>query len=235
MNSGSCGDKLLFLICESISVQVVGLRKIFFALLPVGYCWLFFFFIDLGFIKLLRFFSIMKGDNFVIGVSSIDSNTINLGKGIWPESLSESDSACRCFSFGVFSLGFWFVSIGIFAEFTDCAPHPLQSPMKRIALGGNPFALANQGYTFSICTLKKGTSNLGSLGFHSQVYYSPREKRENISLSSEWLTLQPQLSASETYKGLFQASERGFDMTSRLIGSGFSNPSSSERAKVKCC
>ena len=46
-------------------------------------------------IKLLRFSLIMKGDNFVIGVSSIDSSTINLGKTVLSESLLESDSACR--------------------------------------------------------------------------------------------------------------------------------------------
>ena len=178
----------------------------------------------------------MKGDNFVIGVSSIDSSMINLGKRVWSESLLESDSACRCFSFGFFSLGFWFVSIRIFAEFTNCAPHPPWSPMKGNAQGENPFALANQDYIFSILTLRKRTSNLGSLSFHSQVYNSPTEKRGNIGLSSVWLTLQLPLSALETYEGLLQASKRGFDMTSRLIGSGLSNHLSSPvRAKVKCC
>ena len=81
---------------------------------------------------MLRVFSIMKGGNFVIGISSIDSSTINLGKRVWSESLSESDSVCGCFHFGVFPFGFWFcfVSMGIFAEFTDCAAHPPRSPMK---------------------------------------------------------------------------------------------------------
>ena len=106
----------------------------------------------------------------MIGVSSIDSSMINLEKRVWSESLSESDSACRRFNFGFFSLGFWFyfVSTGIFAEFTDCAPHLPLSPTKGNAQGGNPFTLANQGYTFNICTLRKRTSNLGSLGFHSK-------------------------------------------------------------------
>ena len=78
----------------------------------------------------------------MIGVSSIDSSTINLGKRVWSESLSESDSACGRFNYGFFSLGFCFcfVSMGIFAEFTDCAPHPPRSPMKGNAQGGNPFA-----------------------------------------------------------------------------------------------
>ena len=113
----------------------------------------------------------MKGDNFVIRVSSINSSTINLGKRVWSESLSESDSACGRFNFRVFWLGFWFrfVSKENFAEFTDCAPQPPHSPMKGNAQGGNPFALANQGYAFSILTLRKETSNLGSLGFHYQI------------------------------------------------------------------
>ena len=38
----------------------------------------------------------MKGDNFVIGVSPIDSSTINLEKKVWSESLS----------FGFFRFGF---------------------------------------------------------------------------------------------------------------------------------
>ena len=131
------------------------------------------FFTDFALIRLLRVFSIMKGDNFVIGVSAIDPSTINLGKRVWSESLAELDSACGRFSFGGFLLGFWFcfVSIGIFAEFTDCAPHPLMK-------GNAQFALVNQGYTFSILTLRKWTSNLGSLGFHSQVYYTPQDKGE---------------------------------------------------------
>ena len=44
----------------------------------------------------------------MIGVFSIDSSTINLGKRVWPESLPESDSACGGFNFGFFSLGFCF-------------------------------------------------------------------------------------------------------------------------------
>ena len=54
-----------------------------------------------------RVFLIMKGDNFVFGVSSVDSSNINWGKRVWSESLPESDSACRRFNFGVFLLGFW--------------------------------------------------------------------------------------------------------------------------------
>ena len=38
----------------------------------------------------------------MIGVSSIDSSTINLGERVWSELLSESDSACGHFNFGVF-------------------------------------------------------------------------------------------------------------------------------------
>ena len=111
MNSGSCGGKLLSLDCESISVPVVGLRKFFWHFYQQGIvdC----FFTDFGFIKLLRVFSIMKGDNFVIGVSSVDSSTINLGKRVWSESLSESDSACRCFGLGFFSFGFWLCLVPI--------------------------------------------------------------------------------------------------------------------------
>ena len=52
---------------------------------------------DFGFIKLLRIFLIMKGDNLVIGVSSVDSSMINLGKRVWSESLS--DSECGSFFF----------------------------------------------------------------------------------------------------------------------------------------
>ena len=44
----------------------------------------------------------MKGDNFVIGVPSIDSRTINLRKRVW--SLSKSDSACGRLVLGVFFL-----------------------------------------------------------------------------------------------------------------------------------
>ena len=123
----------------------------------------------------------MTGDNFVIRVSSVDSSMINLRKRVWSESLLKSDSACGCFSFSFFLLGFWFVSIGIFAEFTDCAFHPHTEPYEGKCQRENPFAWANQCYTFSKLTLRKGTSNLGSVGFHSQVYYSPRDKRGNRS------------------------------------------------------
>ena len=116
----------------------------------------------------------MKGDNFVTGVSIIDFSMINLGKRVWSESLSESDSGCGRFSCAFFFTGFWFASIRNFAKFTDCAPHPPRNPMKGNAQGGNPFALANQGYSV---TLRKQTSNLESRGFHSQVYCSPRDKR----------------------------------------------------------
>ena len=64
------------------------------------------FFSDFGSIKLLRVFSIMKEDNFVIGISFTDSSMINLGKRVWSKSLSESDSACGRFSFRFFYLGF---------------------------------------------------------------------------------------------------------------------------------
>ena len=43
----------------------------------------------------------------MIGVSSIDSSTINLGERVG--SLSELDSACGRFNFGFFRLGFGFV------------------------------------------------------------------------------------------------------------------------------
>ena len=100
---------------------------------------------------------IIKGDNFVIGVSSIDSSMINLGKRVWSESLS--DSACGCFSFGVF---FAWVLVCIHRDF--CWVHwlcssPTMEPYEVKCQGGNPFALANQGYTFSILTLRKLTSN----------------------------------------------------------------------------
>ena len=103
------------------------------------------FLTDFALIKLLRVFSIMKEDNFVIGVSSIYSSTINLGKRDW--SLSESDNACGRFNFCYFSLGFWFcfVSMGTFAEFTGCAPHPPQSSMKGNALRGKPIRLGKSG------------------------------------------------------------------------------------------
>ena len=115
----------------------------------------------------------MKGNNFVIGVSSINSSTINLEKRVWSESWSQALHA-DALILEFFCLGlFYFVSIGNFAEFTDCAPHPPRSSMKGKCQRGNPFALANQGYTFSILTLRNGISNLGSLGFHSQVFYSP--------------------------------------------------------------
>ena len=71
-------DKLLFLGCESIFILVIGPRKFFFATSTSRKLSINFFFTDFGFIKLLRVFSIMKGDNFVIGVSSVDSRTINL-------------------------------------------------------------------------------------------------------------------------------------------------------------
>ena len=125
-NSGSCRGKLLFLGCESISVLVVGQRKFFGT--STSRVLLINVFIDFGFIKLQRAFSIMKGDNFVIGVSSVDSSMINLGKRVWSELLSEPDSACGHFSFVFF---FAFISIGIFAEVTDCAPQPPQNPIKR--------------------------------------------------------------------------------------------------------
>ena len=131
----------------------------------------------------------MKGDNFVIGVSSVDSSMINLRKRVWSESLSESDSAYRHFSFVLFfCLGF-----GVFCIHRDfCWVHWLRSPPTTEPYEGkyqegNSFTLANQGYTFSILTLKKRTRNLGSLGFHSQVYYSSREKRGNLGLSSEMI------------------------------------------------
>ena len=101
---------------------------------------------------------------------------------------------------------------------------------------GEPFALANQGDTLSILTLRKGTNNLGSLGFPSQDYYSPRDRRVNISLPSAWLTPQPPLSALETYKILLQASEAGLDMTSWLIRLSLSDhPSSPVGVEVECC
>ena len=149
---------------------------------------------------------------------------------------SELDSACRCFNFGVFSFGFFFCIHRDFCRIHWLCFPTTTEPYEGKCQGGNPFALANQGYTFSILTLKKGTNNLGSLGFHSQVYYSPRDKRGNIGLSLAWLTLQPSLSALETYKSLLQDSKRGLDITSQLIGSGLSNrPSNPVRAKVECC
>ena len=101
MNLGYCGGKLEFLSCRSIFVLVVGLKKKFST--SISSVLLINFLTDFALIKLLRVFSIMKGDNFVIGVPSIDSGTINLGKRVWSESLSESDSACGHFNFGFFA------------------------------------------------------------------------------------------------------------------------------------
>ena len=132
-------------------------------------------------IKLLRASLIMKGDNIVIGVSSVDSSTINLRKRVWSESLLESDSACERFRFEVFSLGFWFsfISIGNFAEFTVL---PMQNgALSREMSRGKPIRLPNQGNIFSILKLRKGTSNLGS---QSQDYNSPSDKRGELGLSS---------------------------------------------------
>ena len=123
----------------------------------------------------------MKRDNFVIGVSSIDSSMINLWKRVWSSQTLHADALVLGFFAWVLVL---FCIHRDFAEFTDYATHPPWSPMKGNAQVGNPIALANQGYTFSILTLRKRTSNLGSLGFHSQVYYSPRDKRGNIGFSS---------------------------------------------------
>ena len=55
--------------------------------------------------------------------------------------------------------------IGVLKKFTDCTPHPLRRPIKDISRK-KPIALV---HTFSILTLRKGTNNLRSLGFHSQV------------------------------------------------------------------
>ena len=49
-----------------------------------------------------------------------------------------------------------------------CSPSPTE-PYKGKCQGGNPFTLANQGYTFSMLTLWKRTNNLRYLGFHSKI------------------------------------------------------------------
>ena len=43
---------------------------------------------DSGLIREIRVFSVIKGDNLMIGVSFVDSNTINFGKRVLLELLS---------------------------------------------------------------------------------------------------------------------------------------------------
>ena len=68
--------------------------------------------------------------------------------------------------------------MGNLDKFTDCATHPPRSPYKEKHQGGNPFTKANQGYTFSILTVRKGTNNLRFLGFHFMMTTHLLIKRE---------------------------------------------------------
>ena len=102
---------------------------------------------------------------------SVNSSIINSGKRVWSESSSESVSGWGHFRI----LGLVFESMGIINEFTDCAAYSSCSP------------LANQGYTVSILTTRKWTNNLGSLGFHSQDDYSPKDRKVTSDfLQLEW-------------------------------------------------
>ena len=74
----------------------------------------------------------------MIGVSSVDSSSINLGKRVWSDSLSDPArhvDALRCEIFRLDFVFLFFVflfllSMEILDMFTDCAPHQPRGPIK---------------------------------------------------------------------------------------------------------
>ena len=144
-----------------------------------------FFLSDLGFIRELKFFfSIIKSDNLASGVSSVDSSPINLGKRGIRVIIRVCVDALR---FEIFCLVLFFVSMGIFDEFTDCTPHPPCSPIKEY-VKGEPIPPWQIRVIHSVYShWEKGPTIGFSLGFHSKEYYSHSNRRGmQVFLWQDW-------------------------------------------------
>ena len=142
----------------------------------------------------------MKWDNFVFGVSSIDYSMINLGKRVWSESLSESDSACRRFN-----LVFFFARVLVCIHGDFCRVHWLCSPpttesYEGKCTKGKPIRLGKSGLRIQYTHTEETNQQFGISVFIPKFITHLEKKSGNIGLSPAWLTLQPPLSASETYR-----------------------------------
>ena len=115
--------------------------------------------------------------SFVIRVSFVDFSTINLGKRV-----TLSQCLSQILHVDVLVVGFF--RLFFFCRFLMSLLTMLPTHHEGKCQRGNPFVLTNQGYIFSTLTLKKRINNLGSSSFHFQNYYSPRDKRGNMSFFS---------------------------------------------------
>ena len=132
-----------------------------------------------------------EGRKFVLGFSSIDSNTINFRKEVFTFSASMSKSVQWWFRFDTFG-----GAIDKIFIFLNYAPHPPQSQTVWRNLRGNPFIFASLGYTVNILIRRKSvlatitSYNSEFWGSSLFTYFSHQRKKKESLLRTNTLIIQ---------------------------------------------